>query len=179
MTDQWDPRAPQTGAQAPDLQLLDEAGKPTKLSLLARGEPLLLLFFAGTSDEGGRALLRDYRDLTLALHLAGVKLMGVAHGEPAAISYLRMEMGIGFPLLADPDGSQLSRFGMDERTGLFLLDRGLRVRQRASGGRASAGALLQFIKRGGGKKPKVKFAERVSHFVKAIQAALKPRPLVR
>jgi peroxiredoxin len=179
MTEHWDPRAPQTGGQAPDLQLFDEAGKPRRLSLLARGGPLLLLFFAGTSDEGGRALLRDYRDLTLALHLAGVRLMGVAHGEPAAISYLRMEMGIGFPLLADPDGSQLARFGMDEQTGLFLLDRGLHVRQRAAGGRASGTALLQFIKRGGAKKPKVKFGERVSHFIKILQAAIKPRPLVR
>src|SRR5476649_2630355 len=116
MTEHWDPRAPQTGGQAPDLQLFDEAGKPRRLSLLARGGPLLLLFFAGTSNEGGRALLRDYRDLTLALHLAGVRLMGVAHGEPAAISYLRMEMGIGFPLLADPDRSEERRVGKECRS---------------------------------------------------------------
>jgi peroxiredoxin len=179
MTENWDPRAPQTGTQAPDLQLLDEAGKPTQLSQLARGGPLLLLFFAATSDEAGRALLRDYRDLTLTLHLAGVRLMGVAQAEPAAVSYLRMEMGMGFPLLADPDGSQLARFGMDGGVGLFLVDRGLRVRQRALGGRAPAQALLTFIKRGGVRKPKVALGERVSHFFKAIQAALRPRRLVR
>jgi peroxiredoxin len=180
MTEPWDPRAPQTGAQAPDLRLLDEAGRPTQLSQLARGGPLLLLFFAGTSDERGRALLRDYRDLTLTLHLAGVRLMGVAHAEPAAVSYLRMEMGMGFSLLADPDGTQLSRFGMDDRTGVFLLDRRLRVRERAPAGRAAAEALLQFIKRGGVRKPKVAATERIAHFFKAIQASFKPRrPLTR
>jgi peroxiredoxin len=179
MNESWDPRAPQTAAQAPDLLLFDEAGKRARLSHLARGGPLLLLFFAGTSDQGGRALLRDYRDLTLALHLAGVRLMGIAHAEPAAVSYLRMEMGLGFPLLADPDGSQLERFGMDERTGLFLLDRGLRVLQRTLGGRAPADALLQFIRRGGTRKPKNTVGERVAHFFKALQAAIKPRPLLR
>jgi peroxiredoxin len=175
----WDSRAPQTGNQAPDLQLLDEAGKPAQLSLLARGEPLLLLCFAGTSDEKGRALLRDYRDQTMLLHLAGVKLMGVAHAEPAAVSYLRMEMGLGFPMFADPDGTQLAQIGMEERNGLFLLDHGLQVRQRAMAGRADAQTLLQFIKRGGAKRPKAKTGERIAHFFKAIQASFKPRKMVR
>jgi peroxiredoxin len=177
--EQWDSRAPQTGKEAPDLQLLDEAGKPAQLSLLARGEPLLVLFFSGTSDEKGRALLRDFRDQTMLLHRAGVKLMGVSHAEPAAVSYLRMEMGLGFPMYADPDGSQLAHFGMDERNGLFLLDHGLQVRQRALAGRTDAFTLLQFIKRGGAKRPKPKAGERISHFFKSIQAAFNPRKMVR
>jgi peroxiredoxin len=177
--EQWDPRAPQTGNQAPELQLLDEAGKPTQLSSLARGEPLLMLCFAGTSDEKGRALLRDYRDLTMLLHLAGVKLMGVSHAEPAAISYLRMEMGLGFPMYADPDGSQLEKMGMDERNGLFLLDHGLHVRQRALAGRADAYMLLQFIKRGGARRPKPSAGGRIAHFFKTLQASVKPRKMIR
>jgi peroxiredoxin len=177
--EQWDPRAPQTGKEAPDLQLLDETGKPAQLSQLARGEPLLVLFFSGTSDEKGRALLRDYRDATMLLHLARVKLVALSHAEPAAVSYLRMEMGLGFPMYADPDGSQLLRFGMDGCNGLFLLDHGLQVRQRALAGRADAATLLQFIKRGGARRPKPKAGERIAHFFKAIQAALKPRKMVR
>jgi peroxiredoxin len=175
----WDPRAPQTGNRAPDLQLLDETGKPTQLSLLARGEPLLVLCFSGTSDEKGRALLRDYRDQTMLLKLAGVKLMGVTRAEPAAVSYLRMEMGLGFPMFADPDGTQLALMGMDGRNGLFLLDHGLHVRQRALAGRTDAFTLLQFIKRGGAKRPKTGAGERIAHFFKAIQAALNPRKMVR
>jgi peroxiredoxin len=177
--EQWDPRAPQTGSQAPELHLLDEAGKPTQLSLLARGEPLLVLCFAGTSDEKGRALLRDYRDQTMVLYLTGVKLMGVSHAEPAAVSYLRMEMGLGFPMFADPDGTQLEKMGMDERNGLFLLDHGLHVRQRALAGRTDAYTLLQFIKRGGAKKPKPTAGERIAHFFKAIHASVKHRKMVR
>ena len=175
MTEQWDPSAPQTGMEAPDLRLVDQANKQVRLSQLARQGPILLLFFAGPEDERGRALLRDYRDRTLSLQLAGVRIAAVGRGEPSALSFLRMEMGLGFPLLADLDGTEAARFGMDGRVGLFLLDRALRVRQRALEGRAPAVAMLQFLKRGGIREQKVSLPERIVHFVKSLQAALKPR----
>jgi peroxiredoxin len=171
----WDPRAPQAGTQAPDLQLLDEAGKRARLSQLARGGPVLLLFFRGADDETGRALLRDYRSVTLGLKLARVRICGIAHEEPSALSFLRMEMGMGFSLYADPSGEQIAQMGMEGCAGLFIVDRSLKVRHRALADRASSEAIVQFIKRGGLRGEKPGFGERIAHLFKGIQAAVKRR----
>jgi peroxiredoxin len=171
----WDPSAPKEGGQAPDLMLLDEAGKPLQLSQLARGGPVLLLFFAGVEDPRGRALLRDYRDVTLSLQLLGVKLYGISRSEPSANSFLRMEMGMGFPLLANPDGVEIQRFGMDDAVGTFLLDRRLRVVQRGQEQQAAPAGILRFLRRGGLREHKPTLLERVAHFFKSVQHALNPR----
>jgi peroxiredoxin len=171
----WDPRAPQTGAQAPDLQLLDEAGKRARLSQLARGGPVLLLFFRGADDGAGRALLRDYRSVTLGLKLARVRVCGIAQAEPSALSFLRMEMGIGFSLYADPTGEQIAQLGMEGRVGLFVVDRSLQVRHRALADRASSETIVQFIKRGGVRDEKSGLGERIVHLFKGIQTTVKLR----
>ncbi|HEY2028695.1 MAG TPA: redoxin domain-containing protein [Myxococcales bacterium] len=176
----WDPSAPKEGEQAPDLTLLDEAGKPLQLSQLARGGPVLLLFFAGVEDPRGRSLLRDYRDVTLSMQLLGVKLYGVSRSEPSANSFLRMEMGMGFPLLANPDAAEIRRFGMDDAVGTFLLDRRLRVVQRGQDERAAPAGILRFLRRGGLREKKPTLVERVANLFKSVQHGLHPRkPLTR
>ncbi len=180
----WDPKAPRPGEQAPDLDLLDETGRPVPLSSLGGRGSLLVLLFGGSEDELGRRLLLDYRDATLAFRRAGVSLCAVARAEPAALSYLRSERGLGFPLLSDPDGTALSRWGMIDRVGLFLLDRNLVVQQRALGGRAPADALLHFVKRGGAKarrvpKERKPLLARLSAFWRSLEHALRPLRPVR
>jgi peroxiredoxin Q/BCP len=171
----WDENAPKEGGQAPDLLFLDEAGKPLQLSQLVRGGPVLLLFFAGVEDPRGRTLLRDYRDVTLSLQLLGVKLYGVSKSEPSANAFLRMEMGMGFPLLANPDGAEIRRFGMDDAVGVFLLDRRLRVVQRGQEGRAEPAGILRFLRRGGLREKKPTVLERVTSFFKSVQHGMKPQ----
>ena len=171
----WDPSAPKEGGQAPDLMLLDEAGKPLQLSQLARGGPILLLFFAGVEDPRGRALLRDYRDVTLSLQLLGVKLYGVSRSEPSANSFLRMEMGMGFPLLANPDGAEIRRFGMDDAVGIFLIDRRLAVVQRGQDARAEPAGILRFLRRGGMRERKPTLMERVANLFKSVQHGMRPQ----
>lgn len=171
----WDPAAPKEGGQAPDLMLLDEAGKPLQLSQLTRGGPVLLLFFVGVEDARGRALLRDYRDVTLSMQLLNVKLYGVSRSEPSANSFLRMEMGMGFPLLANPDGAEIRRMGMDDAAGIFLLDRRLRVVQRGQDERAESAGILRFLRRGGLRERKTTLVERVTNLVKSVQHGLNPR----
>jgi peroxiredoxin Q/BCP len=161
------------GDAAPDLQLVDHAGKHRRLSRLVRRAPALLLFFSGPEELRGRALLRDYRDLTLALRQAGVRPFGVGHAEPSAVAFLRAQTGISFPLLADPEGAQLSLFGMDRRVGVFLLDRELHVLRRARDGREAAEATIRFLRRGGAKHPHPSFGERVASFFRG------QRPLPR
>ncbi len=84
----WDPRAPRPGEQAPDLDLLDESGRPLPLSSVSSAGPLLVLLFRGPDDEIGRRLLRDYRDSTLAFRRAGVEICAIAKADPPSDSLL-------------------------------------------------------------------------------------------
>jgi peroxiredoxin len=154
----WDPKAPRPGEQAPDLDLLDESGRPLPLSSVGGAGPLLVLLFRAPDDATGRRLLRDYRDSTLAFRRAGVEICAIAKADPMSLAYLRGERALGFPLLADPDGTALSRWGMIDRVGLFLLDRNRVVKQRALGERAPPDALLTFVRRGGVKARRVPVA---------------------
>jgi peroxiredoxin len=169
----WDESAPGPGEQAPDLALIDEAGRPVQLSSLAVPGQLLVLVFGGPSDEAGLELLRDYRDETLALRRAGVSICGVAAGEPSSLAYLRAERGLGFPLLADPDGAALSRWSMPAEASVLLLDRNLLVKQRAIGPRMPAAAMLRFLRRAvPARRPG--WRQRVAHALQAISHALSP-----
>ena len=162
---------PKTGDHVPDLELLDEAGKPAKLSSVAGRSPLLLLAFGGPQDAAGLKLLRDFRDMTLALGKAGVAICGVAaKAEPMSLAYLRAERGLGFPLFSDPDGWLTE-------TGLLLVDKNLGVKQRAIGERASAEQLLMLVRRGVARPSRLR--DRAGHLLLSLAQAITPRRLAR
>jgi hypothetical protein len=131
---------------------------------------VLLLFFGAPTLAPGRALLREYRDLTLALRQSGVRPFGVARAEPPAMAFLRVETGVSFPLLADPAGEEVARFGMDGRMGVFLLDRRLTVLRRTREGQEAAEATQRFLKRGGARPIKATFGERLAQLFKPAAA---------
>jgi len=82
-------------------------------------------------------------------------------------------------MLSDADGTALSRWGMLDRAGLFLLDRGLVVRQRALGATLAPDAILSFLRRGGARRAKVNLRDRALHFLQAIQHAFRSLRPVR
>ncbi|HUJ29457.1 MAG TPA: redoxin domain-containing protein [Myxococcales bacterium] len=173
----WNERAPAVGRQAADLTLLDELGRPVAISSLPA--PLLAIVFRSIGDEVGRRMLRDYRDVTLALRKAGVNLCGIAQDDPSSLAFLRHERGLGFPLFADPDGSGLYQWGVQDTNAIFLFDRDLRVMQRALGERAPADAMLRYVRRGQLRSRRPSLLARALHFAHAVQHALRPRRLVR
>lgn len=170
----WDGRAPKTGEKALDLALVDQGGKRTTLSAIAARKPLILLVFGGLDDRAGLQLLRDYRDETLALWHAGAVICAVGPMEPAALRYLRSERGIGFPVLADPDGAALASWGMLHRPGVFLLDGDGTVKHRALGDAAAPDAVLFLLRRGGARRSRPSLRERARHFAHALQHAFRP-----
>lgn len=174
----WDPAAPGVGDKLPDVELLDEAGRPLALSSLAGRGRLLILFLASLDDAEGLRLLADYRDSTLALFRVGVTVCAIGHADPAALRFLRSARGLGFRMLADADATALSRLGMLDRTGVFLVDRDLTLRQRALGTKAPADAMLTFARRGGGRA-RAPLRERMAQFFHALQHALRPLKPVR
>jgi peroxiredoxin len=173
----WDARAPALGEQAPDLTLLDEMGRQVSLSSLAG--PLLVLVFRSATDEASLHLLRDYRDCTVALFREGLALCGVAQAEPSALSFLRSERGLGFPLLADPCGAQLAKWAVCDSNAVFLLDHELRVLQRADDERAPAEAMLGSVRRSRRAEHQPALLARVANYLQAVRYGLRPRHLAR
>jgi len=169
----WDGRAPKVGEKAPDLSLLDAAGKPKPLSAVAGRRPLIVLVFAGTDDVEGLRLLRDYRYETLAIWRTGAAICAVAPADPAALRYLRAESALAFPLLADPDGAALAGWGMLRRSGLFLLDGGGVVKHRAVGPSAAPEAVLSILRRGGVRRSRSGLWERAAHLAHVVQHAFR------
>lgn len=169
----WDGRAPKVGEKAPELSVLDPAGKATALSSVAAGRPLIVLVFSGVDDLEGLRLLRDYRDETLAIWRAGGALCAVAPADPAALRYLRSERALAFPLLADPEGAALASWGMLRRSGVFLLDgRGV-IKQRAVGAAAAPDAVISILRRGGARRSRPKLRERAAHLAQVVQHAFR------
>jgi peroxiredoxin len=174
----WDPASPGAGEKLPDLEFLDEAGRPLALSSLPGRGALLILFFGGLNDRQGLRLLADYRDSTLALFRAGVRVCAIGHADPAALRFLRAERGLGFPMLADADATALSQLGMLERTGVILVGRDLTVKLRVLGTRAAADGMVAFARRGGART-RVPLKERAAHFFQSVQHALRPLKPIR
>jgi peroxiredoxin len=168
----WDARAPRVGEKAPDLELLDEAGRPVALSSVARRRPLVLIVFSGLHDEPGLELLRDYRDDTLALWRAGARICAVSGATAAQLRYLRSQRGYGFPLLADPGSAALSTLGLAGKDAVFLLDRNLVVHQRAPREAAAPDTVLSILRRGGARPRRRPLSARFADLGHAVQQAL-------
>jgi peroxiredoxin len=169
----WDARTPAAGQQAADLTLLDELGRPIRLSAIPA--PLLAIVFRSPDDEASQRLLRDCRDMTLALRKRGVSICGISQAEPSTLAYLRSERGLGFPLLADPGGGELAQWGLADANALLLVDRDLRVLQRDQGDRPPADALLSYLRRGRLRSRRPPLLARLADFFRWLPHALHAR----
>jgi peroxiredoxin len=165
----WDRRAPKVGEKAPDLTLVDPEGKRTALSSVKGRKPLVLLLFAGEEDREGLRLLRDYRDETLAIWRAGAALCGVGPVEAMALRALRADRGLGFPLLADPDGQSLSGAGLVQSAGVYVLDGDWTVKHRALGDAAAPEVTLSILRRAGIRRSRPGLGERARSFAHALR----------
>lgn len=191
MTDpRFDPRAPRLGQHIPEATLQTEDGKPLLLSALARGSPLILLFFGGSDDVQGVRRLLEFRDLTMAFKHAGARIAAVSTDGPSLSAFLRSERALGFPILSDEEGKASAAFGMldgeQARSAGFLIDAKLVVRKRWLGAQITVGDLLTAVKRGGARpqdgKGEGKGGRRFSRLrqiLSSIQHAFKPARLVR
>jgi len=175
----WDARAPKVGEKAPDLQLLDEAGRRVTLSSVAGRHPLVLIVFSGLGQEPGLKLLCDYRGDTLAIRRTGARICAIGAAKPAQLRYLRAQRGYGFPLLADPGSAAMSGWGLAGKDAVFLLDRDLLVHQRTPLEGAAPDLILSILRRGGARRRRRTLPARLAHFGHVVQhafRALRPAP---
>jgi peroxiredoxin Q/BCP len=172
---------PAAGEPAPDFQLEDSERRVQTLSRLAADRPLVLVFTRGAESAECVRQLIDYRNSTRQFERAGVRIVGVTPDEPTTSGYLKLERGIAFPLLSDPELRVFRAWGLigmdgQIRPATFVVDRDGIVRTRAVAQRPEAERMLAFVKRvGTARRARSKAGPfgRVAAFVGRSGAALR------
>ena len=112
------------GAEAPDFVAQDQDGQ---LRALRRDRPVVLFFYPRDGTPGCTAEACAFRDAWERLQETGATVVGVSTDDVAAHRQFAEEHGLPFPLLADPEGEILEKYGVPSRMGMaarvtFLID---------------------------------------------------------
>ena len=106
------------GDVAPDFVAQDQRGEVQRLSTLRRGRPLVLFFYPRDGTPGCTEEACAFRDAWDRLQAGGALVVGVSTDEVGAHRAFAEEHALPFPLLADPAGEVLERYGVPSRMGL-------------------------------------------------------------
>ncbi|MEU0690663.1 peroxiredoxin [Streptomyces uncialis] len=100
------------GDTVEDFTLPDETGTPRTLSALLGDGPVVLFFYPAAMTSGCTAEACHFRDLAAEFHAAGARPVGIS-GDPVERQREFAERhSLGYPLLADPDGTVRTLFGV-------------------------------------------------------------------
>ncbi len=90
------------GEEAPDFSLLDTSlNRVTLRDLLARGKPVVLVFFPAAFSSVCTRELCTFRDRMVQLEKANATVAGVSTDSPFCLREFRERHRIPFPLLSD------------------------------------------------------------------------------
>ena len=106
------------GADAPDFMALDQHGDVRQLSLLRRRRPMVLFFYPRDGTPGCTTEACAFRDAWTRLEQTGAAVVGVSTDGVEAHARFAEEHELPFPLLSDPDGSILERYGVPTLLGM-------------------------------------------------------------
>lgn len=98
------------GVPAPELQLDSTDGGALSLRDL-RGSWVVLYFYPRDATPGCTAEAIDFRDARNALAARGAVVVGISKDSVASHERFRDKHGLGFPLLSDPTGKVIERYG--------------------------------------------------------------------
>ncbi len=104
------------GDPFPDLDLPDHTGRPRRLSELAAGDPLALLFSRGWWCPKEQRHLREMTALQDDFEVAYARIVVVSIDGPEVQSAFRAGLGARFTFLSDADRRWLDRLGLLEKT---------------------------------------------------------------
>lgn len=103
------------GAVAPDFELLDQDGRPRRLSTLLADGPVVLFAYPAAMSSGCTAEACSFRDLTAEFAAVGAQVVGISTDSVAAQAQFARSSRLGFPLLSDEDGAVATSLGIKRR----------------------------------------------------------------
>lgn len=103
---------------APDLSLMDTAGKPVQLADLWKEKPLLLAFTRHFGCTQCKEMLDELSTGREQIEQAGLNLVVIMQGTPEASAEFARKYAPGMMVLADPEREAYHAFGL-ERGNLF------------------------------------------------------------
>ena len=102
---------PTVGDKAPDFELLNQDGKPVRLSDF-RGQKVILFAFPRVFTGGCTTQACGVRDRSGDYEAAGARVLGVSPDETKDIAKFDDKYDLGFTLLADPDHAVAESYGV-------------------------------------------------------------------
>ena len=112
----WDRIPLQVGDVAPDLELLDHAGVPTRLSSLWTDKTAVILFWRHFGCSCGRDRAARLRDEYTQLVELGCTVTIIGQAAPGRSAEYRDQNGIPCPILCDPEEVAFQAFDVLEGT---------------------------------------------------------------
>lgn len=100
----------QIGDKAPDFELLDDGGKPVKLSDF-RGQPVVLFFYPEDDTPGCTAQACSFRDEFSEFEDLDAIVMGVSQDSVDSHRAFKRKFKLPFYLLSDPGNKVATKYG--------------------------------------------------------------------
>ena len=101
----------ETGTEAPDFELPDQDGTPTRLSSL-RGRRVVLYFYPKADTPGCTTQACGIRDRGPEYEAAGATVLGVSPDPVDAVKKFHGKQSLNFTLLADEDHAVCDAYGV-------------------------------------------------------------------
>jgi thioredoxin-dependent peroxiredoxin len=99
------------GDKAPEFELLDQDGIEESL-VEHRGKKVLLFFYPRAGTSGCTLQARSVRDAKKMLEDLGVVPVGISPDNPDKQKKFDKDLGLGYPLLSDPDHVVAEAYGV-------------------------------------------------------------------
>lgn len=103
---------------APDFVLSDPEGRPIALSDF-RGSVVVLYFYPKDNTPGCNKEACSFRDMTPQFQGAGAKVIGISPDSEASHRKFRSKFQLPFTLLADPEKSVCTAYGVWKEKNLY------------------------------------------------------------
>lgn len=102
----------EVGSTAPDFLAPDQTGEPRRFEALRGGHAAVLFFYPRDGTPGCTAEACAFRDAWDRLEAAGAVVIGVSTDDWEMHQRFAEEHDLQFPLLSDPEGRVLARYGV-------------------------------------------------------------------